>query len=122
MSRCESEFSAPVLVIKKPCNPDGSSRGYRLVTNFRALNDCINNVQHYILDIHEMFDKLKGAKCISALDMKDGYWSAGIHPESRHLTAFSCEFGSFCYNVLSQIQNLRYNSTTLLLGHLGHTP
>jgi hypothetical protein len=34
-------YSSPVLVIPKPRNADGSSRGFRLVTDFRAINECV---------------------------------------------------------------------------------
>ena len=42
ISPCEAEFTSPVLVIKKPLNADGSSRGFRLVTDYRALNQVLH--------------------------------------------------------------------------------
>ena len=97
-----SPFSAPVLVIPKPLNPDGSSRGFRLVTDYRALNAQVDAVQHHIPDVHAMYEKLRHAKYVSTLDLKNGYWNAGLTEESKHLTAFSTEFGTYEYNVVPQ--------------------
>eukprot|EP01052_Picozoa_sp_SAG31_P070019 SAG31_NODE_28858_length_404_cov_0.967213_1_plen_44_part_00 len=40
-----------------------------------------------------MYEKLRGAKVISTLDMKNGYHNAGLHPDSQYLTSFAspCE-------------------------------
>ena len=51
-------------------------------------------------DITGMFEKLKGAAYISCLDLEKGYWQAPLDPETKHKTAFSCEFGSFQYRVV----------------------
>ena len=83
ISPCEAEFTSPVLVIKKPLNADGSSRGFRLVTDYRALNQVLHPYQWYMPDVTEMWEKLRHAKFISALDLKDGFWGAGLHPDSR---------------------------------------
>ena len=39
---------------------------------------------------------------ISILDLKNGYWLSGLDEKSKELTAFSCEFGTFEYNVAPQ--------------------
>ena len=41
-------------------------------------------------------------KYISTLDMKDGYFAAGLHPDSQHLTSFTSLWGTYSYQVLSQ--------------------
>ena len=97
-----SPHSAPVLVIPKPRNADGSSRGFRLVTDFRALNEAAEPFQHPIPDVNSMYEKLRRAKYISTLDLKNGYWNAGLDEESRPLTAFATEFGLYEYNVVPQ--------------------
>ena len=97
-----SPFSAPVLVIPKPLNADGTSRGFRLVTDYHALNAQVDPVQHHIPDVHQMYEKLRHAKFISTLDLKNGYWNAGLTEESKRLTAFSTEFGTYEYNVVPQ--------------------
>ena len=49
-----------------------------------------------------MYDKLRGAKVISTLDMKNGFFAAGLHPDSQYLTSFASPWGTFSYQVLSQ--------------------
>ena len=95
-----SPYSSPVLVIPKPRNADGSSRGFRLVTDFRAINECVEPIQHYIPDIETMYAKLREAKYISTFDMKNGYWNAGVDDPSTDYLAFSTPWGTFAYQVL----------------------
>jgi hypothetical protein len=101
--RSESTFTAPILVLKKPgVNKDGSSKGFRFVSDFRAINKCIAPPQYHQPDCQAMYEKLRGAKYISTLDMKDGYFAAGLHPDSQHLTSFTSLWGTYSYQVLSQ--------------------
>ena len=97
-----SSFSAPILIIKKPPDASGKSRGWRLVTDFRSLNQCIDPPQYYQPDVQTMYEKLRGAKYISTFDMKNGYWNAGIHPDDVDYLAFSSPWGTFAYQVLPQ--------------------
>ena len=49
-----------------------------------------------------MYEKLRNAKYVSTLDLKNGYWNAGLTENSKHLTAFSTEYGTWEYNVVPQ--------------------
>jgi hypothetical protein len=49
-----------------------------------------------------MYEKLRTAKYITTLDLKNGYWNAGLTEDSKRLTAFATEFGDFEYNVVPQ--------------------
>jgi hypothetical protein len=80
-----STFSSPMLVLAKPRNADGTSRGFRLVTDFRSLNKCIDAPQFWQQDIGLAQEKLRGAKYLSTLDMRDGYWNAGVDKASQDL-------------------------------------
>ena len=84
--KSNSPFSSPVLIVPKPRNADGTSRGFRLVTDFRALNEIAEPHQHPIPEVGEMYAKLRHAKYISTLDLKNGYWNAGLDEESKPLT------------------------------------
>eukprot|EP01050_Picozoa_sp_SAG11_P021689 SAG11_NODE_3912_length_2152_cov_13.990258_1_plen_317_part_00 len=100
--KSSSPFSSPVLIVPKPRNADGSSRGFRLVTDFRALNEIAESHQHPIPEVGEMYAKLRHAKYISTLGLKNGYWNAGLDEESKPLTAFATEYGCYEYNVIPQ--------------------
>lgn len=95
-----SSWSAPVLIIKKPPAADGSSRGYRFVTDFRALNQCVDPPQYFVPDVQTMYEKLRGAKYISTFDMKNGYWNAGVDDPSTDYLAFTTPWGTYAYQVL----------------------
>jgi len=73
-----------------------------MVTDYRQLNQQVEAVQHHIPDIHTMYEKLRNAKYVSTLDLKNGYWNAGLTENSKHLTAFSTEYGTWEYNVVPQ--------------------
>jgi hypothetical protein len=101
--RSESTFVAPILVLKKPgVNKDGSPKGYRFVSDFRLINKCIQPPQYHQPDIVSMYERLRTAKYLSTVDMRSGYFNAGLHPDSQDLTAFSSPWGTFSYTVVSQ--------------------
>jgi hypothetical protein len=101
--RSESTFTAPILVLRKPgVNKDGSAKGFRFVSDFRLLNECIDPPVYHQPDIVSMYERLRTAKCLSTVDMSDGYFNAGLHPDSQNLTAFSSPWGTFSYVCVSQ--------------------
>ena len=97
-----SDWSAPVLIIKKPgVNADGTPKdGYRFVVDLSRANSQFESQQYHIPDIHEMWGKLQGAKWLSLLDLKSGYWLCPLAEESCKYTAFQTPFGSYMYRVV----------------------
>ena len=98
----ESEYSAPVLIIKKPGTyADGSNKGYRFVTDFRAINKIAAPVTHYLPEVTEMWEKLQKSKFLSCVDVKNGFWNCGLDESSKKYLAISTPFNStYVYNVL----------------------
>jgi hypothetical protein len=93
-----SEFCSPVLIIPKGAPHE--NKGYRFVVDLRQLNARTKSLQYMVPELGEMWAKLRNAKFISKLDLRHGFWQMGLHPESRHKTSFSCEYGTFQYLVL----------------------
>jgi hypothetical protein len=93
-----SEFCSPVLIIPK--GTPSENKGYRFVVDLRQLNARTKSLQYMVPELGEMWAKLRNAKFISKLDLRHGFWQMGLHPESRHKTSFSCEYGTFQYRVL----------------------
>ena len=93
-----SEFCSPVLIIPKGLPHE--NKGYRFVVDLRQLNARTKSLQYMVPELGEMWAKLRNAKFISKLDLRHGFWQMGLHPESRHKTSFSCEYGTFQYRVL----------------------
>jgi hypothetical protein len=93
-----SEFCSPVLIIPKGLPHE--NKGYRFVVDLRQLNARTKSLQYMVPELGEMWAKLRYAKFISKLDLRHGFWQMGLHPESRHKTSFSCEYGTFQYRVV----------------------
>jgi hypothetical protein len=94
----DSEWAAPILIIKKAGTyEDGSSKGFRFVSDFRKLNSVVKPLQHHIPDIIEMWEQLKGAKYISVCDMKHGFWNAPISKASQKYVSVQTPWSTFSY-------------------------
>ena len=97
----ETEFNAPVLILKKPGTyDDGSSKGYRMCSDFRAINAVVKPVSHYLPACDEMWEKLRHANYISVLDVKHGYWACPIAKESRKYLGIMTPWNVYRYRVL----------------------
>ena len=64
------------------------------------LNKALSRGQHHIPTVEELTYKFAGAKILSKLDAKAGYWSVQLDPSSQLLTTFNTSFGRFCYKRL----------------------
>ena len=68
----------------------------RICLDPRDLNKALRRGQHHIPTIEELTYKFAGAKILSKLDAKTGYWSVQLDPSSQLLTTFNTPFGRFC--------------------------
>ena len=96
----DANHLSPVLIVRKPDNADGSSRGYRFVVSMVEINECLQKCNNQLPLGEEMFDRLKDAKRISCFDLKTGYWLAELDTTTQRLCAFQSEFGAWAYRVL----------------------
>lgn len=76
---------------------DGS---IRICINPNHLNKCIKRCAHKTPTLEEISYKLKGAKKMTKLDAKDGYWSVKVAKQSQPLTTFRTPKGKYCYQRL----------------------
>ena len=78
-----SPYSAAVVPVKKP---DGT---LRLCIDYRKLNN-VTLTEHYSMpNLLTSVYRAKNVKYFTKLDLIKGYHQILLHPESRHLTAFS---------------------------------
>jgi len=90
-----SPWSSPVLLVKKPTGK------YRFCIDLRKVNNATVKDAYPLPQVQAILDRLKEAKVISTLDLKDGYWQVPLHPESRPLTAFTAPSkGLFQFRVM----------------------
>src|SRR5580765_527814 len=78
-----SAWSSPVVVVKKK---DGK---FRFCIDFRKVNDVTEKDAYPLPQVIATLDKLRGARYLTTLDLKSGYWQVPLDAESRPITAFT---------------------------------
>lgn len=90
-----SPWSSPIVLIKKK---DGK---HRFCIDFRKVNDATHKDAYPLPQIPATLDKLRGARYLSMLDLKNGYWQVPLTPNSRPITAFTVPgMGLFQFKVM----------------------
>src|SRR3978361_33404 len=79
----ESPWSSPIVLARKK---DGK---YRFCIDFQKVNDISRKDAYPLPFINAILDKLRHARYISTIDLKNGYWQVPLTPESKSITAFT---------------------------------
>ena len=82
-----SPWASPVVMVKKK---DGS---LRLCVDFPQLNAATVKDAHPLPRIDDLLDALHGARWLSTLDLKSGYWQVPIMERDKEKTAFRTSSG-----------------------------
>ena len=90
-----SDWSSPAFPV-----PKKDPGKWRLVIDYRKLNDATVVDGHPIPRIEEILERQGKFKIWSVLDLKDGFHQIPIHPDSRHYTCMSTPIGTFQWVVL----------------------
>lgn len=90
----KSPWGAPVLFVRKK---DG---GLRMCVDYRALNKLTIRNSYPLPRIDDIFDRLRGAKFFSKIDLRSGYHQIRLDSDSIPMTAFRTRYGLFEYLVL----------------------
>uniref|UniRef100_A0ABD2XH53 Reverse transcriptase domain-containing protein n=1 Tax=Trichogramma kaykai TaxID=54128 RepID=A0ABD2XH53_9HYME len=94
-----SPYRSNIFLVPKPADKNGKKR-YRLVVDFRALNEKTIPDRYPLPNILDIIDQVGGAKYFSTLDLSNGFYQVLLKEEDRHKTAFSTEFGLFHFKKL----------------------
>ena len=97
----QSEYNSPCLLVPKKADRGGEP-GYRLVIDYRGLNKIIENVVYPMPRIQDLLTEFNGCQVFSYVDIRHAFFTIELHPNSRSLTAFSCEFGKWQFKFLPQ--------------------
>ena len=106
-----SPWVSPIVIVPKKSAP-GEPPHRRMCIDFRKLNDLQPEVRHadsetggnillvHLPKIDEMYDRLKGAKYFTTLDLQSGYYHIGLSEGSKAKTAFVTPFGKYQFEVV----------------------
>ena len=100
ISYCDSPWSAQT---KHPVKKDGSLRMVNIFCPINAATIKSNYPMKRVEPVVNLLsqDKYKKGPKFQA-DATNGYYAIPLWPEHTYKTAFSCNLGQFCYNVMGQ--------------------
>lgn len=90
----ESAWSSPIWVVPKKIDASGKQK-WRLVVDFRKLNEKTLDDKYPIPNINDVLDKLGKCHYFSTLDLASGFHQVEMHPDDVEKTAFNVEYGHF---------------------------
>lgn len=89
-----SPWSSPVWIVPKKADASGKKK-WRMVIDYRKLNDKTVADKYPIPNISDLLDKLGKSTYFTTLDLANGFHQIQVHPNSIQKTAFSTENGHF---------------------------
>lgn len=95
---CASNYNSPVILVPKK-STDGNKK-WRLCIDYRQVNKKLVSDKYPLGRIDDILDQLGRARYFSVLDLFSGFHQIPLDPESRDITSFSTDFGSFRFKVL----------------------
>jgi len=84
----QSEWASPVAMQKE-------GDGYRFCLDYRQINARMKSDPFPIPKINDLLNKVDGARFVSKIDLRKGYWQIAMEAESIPYTAFVCSEGKF---------------------------
>ena len=106
-----SPWASPIVVVPKKSAP-GKPPRCRMCIDFRKLNELQLEVWHAdsetggnislvpLPKIDEMYGRLRGAKVLSTLDLRSGYYQIRLSESSKAKTAFITPFGKYQFEAV----------------------
>jgi hypothetical protein len=89
-----SPWSSPIWVVPKKLDSSGKKK-WRLVVDYRKLNDKTIDDKYPIPNITEVLDKLGRCNYFTTLDLASGFHQIEVHPKDVSKTAFTVEHGKY---------------------------
>jgi len=96
----ESPYNTPVWIVPKKAGSNGNRR-WRMVLDFRSLNEKTIGDAYPLPNITDILDQLGGAKYFSVFDLASGFHQIRMHPDDSHKTAFSTSHSHYEFDRMS---------------------
>ncbi|KAL6427138.1 hypothetical protein ACFW04_008640 [Cataglyphis niger] len=90
----QSPYNTPIWIVPKKEDSKGNKR-WRMVLDFRALNDKTIGDAYPLPNIIDILDQLGGAQYFSVCDLASGFHQIKMAPADSHKTAFTTPFGHY---------------------------
>lgn len=94
IQKSNSKYSSPLIVVPKKMDNSGK-RKYRIVVDYRKLNEFTTDDKFPLPNIDSILDKLGKAQYFTTIDLAKGYHQILIKKEDRHKTAFVTPHGLY---------------------------
>src|SRR5579863_10278591 len=91
-----SPYTSPTFYIPKKDKGE-----YRLVVDYRKLNDITVKDHYPMPNVQVELDKLKGKRLFTKFDVRAGYNNILIKPEDAHKAAFKTQLGTYVPKVMT---------------------
>ena len=75
--------------------------GQRMCVDYRGLNTVTNENKYPLPHIEVLFERLKGARVFSKIDLQSGYNQIPVREEDIEKTTFSTMYGHYEFRVMS---------------------
>ena len=92
----KSPYNSPLWIVPKKADEQGNKR-WRMVIDYRALNEKSIPDAYSLPSILEILDQLGSAKYFSVFDLANGFHQIGMEEEDAEKTAFSTPYGHYEY-------------------------
>lgn len=89
-----SAWSSPIWVVAKKADASGKTK-WRIVVDFRKLNEKTVDDKYPIPNIADVLDKLGNCQYFTTLDLASGFYQVEMNPQDIPKTAFNVEHGHF---------------------------
>jgi hypothetical protein len=90
-----SPCGTPVLIVQKKEGSQGMCMDYRSLNDVTVKNKCP------LPRIEDLFNRMRGARVFSKIDLRSGYHQMKIRPSDIPKTAFSTRYGLYEFTVMS---------------------
>lgn len=95
----KSPWNSPLLIVPKKSDKDGNKK-WRVVVDFRRLNNVTIGDAFPLPNITDIFDQLGKSKYFTTLDLASGFHQIPMDPRDSAKTAFSSNFQHFEFNCM----------------------